>query len=211
VSNMNRGLFDVLILYAFTAAAAESAARCEPATIGELRSAGGIPNDIGGYSREFFVRVDSPKRQACQAAEQRVINRVLKDRPDICRKGEILKESLLGKMQLQQAEEYESLGGGYFFNEGCQAHNCLIKAFTVTDPTGANGIVGILDCDASDAGKNFPVSRRNLFLYSDLGAINKMPESVRRRIRTWVQMEEAAESQSVGGDYKVTISLTYVK
>jgi hypothetical protein len=74
--------------------------------------------------------------------------------------------------------------------------------------------VGILDCDLSDTGQElprFPVWRRILNLYSDFGAINKMPESVQRRIRIWVQMEEAAESQSVGGGYEVTISPTYVK
>jgi hypothetical protein len=56
-------------------------------------------------------------------------------------------------MQLQQAEEYERLGGGYFFNEGCMAHNCLTRAFTVTDATGAHGTVGMLDCALSDTGE----------------------------------------------------------
>jgi hypothetical protein len=188
--------------------------QCEPATKSELRSAGGIPNTTGGYSKEFFVRIDSPKRQACQAAEQRLINRVLKDRPDICHKGEFLKESLFGKMQLQQAEEYESLGGGYFFNEGCQAHNCLTKAFTVIVRTGEHGTVGMLDCAFSDTGQKlpvFPVWRRIVYLYSDFAAIDKMPERVQRKIRTWVQTEEAAENEQAGGGYKVTISIIDVK
>jgi hypothetical protein len=194
--------------------AAELQLQCEPATKTELRSSGGIPNATGGYSKEFFRRIDSPKRQVCQAAEQRVIDRVLKDRRDVCRKGEFLKKSLFRKMQLQQFEEYESLAGGYFFNEGCQAHNCLIKAFTVTDPTGLHGVVGILDCDLSDTGQElprFPVWHRVLYLYSDFGATDKMPESVQRRIQTWVQMQEAAEGQPLGGGYKLTISLTYPK
>jgi hypothetical protein len=188
--------------------------QCEPATKAELRSAGGIPNTTGGYSKEFFVRIDSPKRQACQAAEQRLIDRVLKDRPDICHKGEFLKESLFGKMQLQQAEEYQSLGGGYFFNEGCKAHNCLIKSFTVTDSTGAHGAVGMLDCDLSTTGQQlpvFPVWRRIVYLYSDFGALDTMPEPVQRKIRTWVQTEEAAENEQAGGGYKVTISMIEVK
>jgi len=193
---------------------AKSAPRCEPATKSELRSTGGIPSAAGGYSKEFFVRIDSPKRQACQAAEQRAIDRVLKDRPDICDKDVLLKESLFVKMQLQQAEEYESLGGGYFFNEGCMAHNCLTKAFTITDSTGTHGAVGMLDCALSDTGQRlpiFPVWHRILYLYSDFGAIDKMPEPVQRKIRTWVQTVEAAANQEANGGYKVTISLTYVK
>jgi hypothetical protein len=203
---MLRRLITTILICTTRVCAQVSPNQCEPAATTELRSDGGMPapdagNAQGSYSKEFFRRAESPKRTACQLAEKTLVEHVLGHRRDLCNPGMLLKDSLARKMQLNQGIEFDDIGGGYFFNEGCMAHNCPVKAFTVMDPSGIHGVIGILDCKLSPSQttrvKNDPYWLQVLYLYSDFESIDEMPDVVRRKIKSWVDEQQRAERASI--------------
>jgi len=75
---------------------------------------------------------------------------------------------------------------------------------------GAGGL-GQFGEESREVRMRLPEWDRIVYLYSDFGAIDTMPELRQRKLRTWVQTRRAIENEQANGGYKVTISLVYVK